>query len=186
MTLPNYPSANPGGRHTQLVRTALCDWLGAQQIAGLNEVYPSLRPSVDWDNQTQSAAGCCAIVYVHLANSEERRVANTGPEDPGGKEIIYDAELRIVHRGWYVDGWDDAQDDFDRIGDALKDGLRGRGRDLGRPDNILAAGDWPSAIVYRTAEPVFDEEQGTVDRTGSIFFDIYTYLSTWIPGPIPG
>ena len=180
MTAPYYPSANPGGQNTRLVRSALKDWLDAQEITGILEIFPSLRPQVDWDAVEMSDSSCLGIVYIHFPGSDETRAALVGPDNPGGKDIVHEVELRLIHHGSALDSWDDAQDDYDRIMDSLKDGLRAKGRDLGRPDVILQAGE-TGGIQLRNAEPIFDEEEGKVDRTGSLFFTIEQYLPTYIP-----
>jgi hypothetical protein len=178
---PFYPSANPGGEHTWLVCNALKNWVDAADIPGILECFLSLRPQLDWDTVEIPGNDHATIVYINMARNNESRQANTGPNNPGGKEIIYSMELRVEHRGSSVDGWDAAQQDFYRILDALKDCLRAEGRDLGRPDVILMAGDWPGEIVTITGEPVFDETNGHVDRSGQIQFDVYQYLADFYP-----
>lgn len=185
MSSPYYPSANPGGQNTRLVRAALKDWLDAQEIPGILEVFPSLRPQVDWDQVEFNSSTCLGIVYIHIPGSDETRAALTGPDNPGGKDIAHELELRVIHHGTEVDDWDEAQDDYDRIMDSLKDGLRARGRDLGRPDVILQAGE-TGGIQQRNAEPIFFDEEGKVDRTGSLFFIVEQYLPTFIPSAPQG
>lgn len=176
-----YPSANPAGEHEWLVRNALKNWVDAQDIYGVVEIYLSLRPSVDWDLVEMTGEGHATLIYINIARSNEARQANTGPDNPGGKEILYSAELRVLHHGMSVDGWDDAARDYARVCDRLKDCLRAQGRDLGRPDVILMVGDWPGEIVVMHSDPSFDEEAGTVERIGQINFDIYQYLPTFVP-----
>jgi hypothetical protein len=179
--MPYYPSANPAGEHAWLVCNALKDWIDAADIPGVLECFLSLRPQLDWDKVEIPGNDHATIVYINMARNNERRQANTGPDNPGGKEIVYAMELHIDHRGTSIDGWDAAQQDFYRILDALKDCLRAEGRDLGRPDVILMAGDWPGEIVTMAGEPVFDEENGNVDRHGEIHFDVYQYLPDFVP-----
>lgn len=179
--MTDYPSANPGGEHEWLVRNALKDWIDAQDIPGVAQIYLSLRPSVDWDLVEIAGVDHATLIYINIPRSNESRQANTGSDNPGGKEIIYSAELRVLHHGMSVDDWDDAAQDYARICDRLKDCLRAEGRSLGRPDVILMAGDWPGEIVVMHADPSFDEEAGTVERQGQINFDIYQYLPTFVP-----
>lgn len=177
----SYPSANPAGEHAWLVRKALKNWVDAQRIPGVLECFLSLRPQLDWDDVEQAGQDHATILFIHMPRNNERRQANTGPANPGGKEIIYSAQLHVKHLGVSVDGWDAAQQDFDRVLDALKDCLRAEGRSLGRPDVILMAGDWPGEIETLTDEPEFNPDEGTVARNGVINFDIYQYLPTFIP-----
>lgn len=179
-----FPSANPAGENRWLVRNAVKSWLDAQNPYGVDEIRLTLEPVTYFDTLTPGQRGCVALVMVHLGNDSEDREALTGPDDPGGKMIHYDCELRIYHRGLNIsEGWAEATRDYDRLVDSLKDCLRAQGRDLGRPDVILQAGDWPrqGGIEHVTQDPV--EAEGVVDRWGSLRFTISQYLPTFVPGP---
>lgn len=170
-------SANPGGQHRRLIRHTLKHWLDAQQIPGIAEVCPGMRPVLDMDGGADNSC----IVRIELPSTSESRAAATGPVDPGGKMLHYDVTLHIHHRGLIADEWEESEDDYDRIIDALKDALRGRGRDLGRPDVVFQVGEYPqeNGILDRHDEPV--EADGVVDRWGTISFTVSQYLPTFIP-----
>ena len=171
-------SPNPAGRHRELMRTALADWVTAQQIPGIGHVFASHRPDYNADEWPQSGGDCVALVRVVLPFESEDRAAYTGPEDAGGKDIHYSAELHVTHRGFDPDDWPGIEDDYDRIIDALKDSLRGRGRDLGRPLAVFQVGELPREgnITGAHDEPVEEEEAGLVTRHGVIAFTITQYL----------
>lgn len=182
MTTPySEPPPNPGGEYRKAVRQALAGWVDAQKIPGIGQVLASLRPDVDWAEVLPSH-GCAAVVHIYLGNSDEARGAYTGPVDPGGKDIHYEAELRLLHRGLDPDDWEGSEDDFDRIVDALMGALRGRGRDLGKPGLVLQAGEWGQGIQFLRGEPQVQTEEGdVVDRRGSVAFTISVYLPTFVP-----
>lgn len=170
-------SPNPAGEHRRLMRNALADWLTAQQIPGVAHVFASHRPSYDLDEFVRSGDEVgVALVLVALPGESEGRAAYTGPADAGGKDVHYDAELHVTHRGFGADNWEAIEDDYDRIADALKDALRGRGRDLGRPLAVFQVGEWPKerGITAQHEDPV--EGDGYVDRQGVISFVITQYL----------
>lgn len=170
-------SANPGGQHRRLIRHTLKNWIDAQSIPGITEVCPGMRPEIDLDGTADSFC----IVRIELPSTSEGRAAFTGPGDPGGKMLHYDATLHVHHRGVGADQWEESEDDYDRIIDALKDSIRGRGRDLGRPDVVFQVGEYPEhgGVVDRHDEPV--EDGGVVDRWGAISFTVSQYLPTFIP-----
>lgn len=183
MTTPDFPSANPGGEHNWLVRNALKEWLDSQHIPGIDEVFLTLRPLVDLDGAQSNDNDCACLIYIDMGEDSESRAAMTGPVNPGGKDISYDVILNVRHRGFDADDWEGSQRDYNRIVDALKDCLRAQGRDLGRPDVILQAADWPRdrGIVHTPSEPVSDTDSGTVDRWGQITFTVSQYLPTFVP-----
>lgn len=182
-----HPSPNPGGEHNWMVRTAVRDWIDAQNIPGLSRIFRTLNASRDWDEADTDDLGCMALAWIHIPREIESRAALVGPDNPGGKDITYDVELHITHLSAdpSVTGEEDAQRSYSRLVDRLKDTLRGSGRDLGRPDTILQAGDWPrdGGIEARHAEPEHDEESGYTYRSGQISFVVSQYLPTYVPSP---
>jgi hypothetical protein len=186
VTAPQFPSPNPGGQNRRLIRTILADWVIAQRIGNVAHVYATV-PTVEWrfDAWPTTGTGFAALVAVHLGPDTEDRAAYTGPVDPGGKLVHYAAELRVKHWAYELDDDQDstaAQDDFDRVADALKDCLRGRGRDLGRPEIVLHAGEWPreAGLTFTPAEPV--DDNGSILRAGTLSFNVTQYLTTTYPG----
>lgn len=181
----SHPGGNPGGEHRWSVRVALKNHVDAQNVPGLVELYPVLSPARDWDEAMVDDLGCMALAFIHMPNDAESRAASVGPDNPGGKDITYDVELRVMHlqSDDSLTGWTDGQRSYDRLIDRLKDCLRGEGRDLGRPDIIFQAADWPrdGGIVHKTDEPQHDEESGFTYRNGSLFFVISQYLPTYVP-----
>lgn len=178
-----FPSANPGGEHNWLVRNAVKDWIDAQEIPGIQEVRLTLRPINDFQPISNPETGCSAFVYIDMSEDTETRAAVVGPTNPGGLDINYTVLLLIRHRGFDPDDWEGSQRDYNRIVDRLKDCLRAQGRNLGRPDVILQAGDWPRdrTKVHTPSEPVADEDTGLVDRWGQLSFQVLQYLPTSVP-----
>lgn len=184
MTQPWYPNPNPGGQTRRLVRTTIANWIDAQRIQGLDHVYRSKPVEWQFDQYPHTGLGFAALVGVRLPTDSEDRAAYTGATDPGGKMYHAPAELHVVH--WTLEqdlAQDDdaSEDDYDRIIDALKDCLRGTGRDLGRPDVVLGAGEYPreGGITSTHDEPVNDN--GSVLRSGVIAFDVTLYMTAY-PG----
>lgn len=183
MTTPGwYPASNPGGRNRELTRKALGAYVDAQHIPGINHVY-DFRPTFyrfdDWPGLDGTDFDC--LVGTVLGPDTEARQAMTGPTDRGGKMETYQASLEIMHRTLNPDAAQSSsasEDDYDRIIDALKDCLRGPGRDLGRPEVILTVGEWPrgSGIRFQPGPVRADPSTGIVTRTGMINFNIQQYL----------
>lgn len=154
-TTPWNPSPNPGGNIGRLVRTVLADYLTAAQIPGLLKVWRSFVPT--FDLESMAPPGPYAVVRMYLGEIVEKREAFTGPTDPGGKTADCSVTLELCHRSAGVENadWEDAEDDHDRIVGAICDQLHAQGRDLGRPDVILQAADWPNerSLVIERGEP---------------------------------
>lgn len=155
MTQPWNPSPNPGGNNRRLVRTILADYLTAAQIPGLLMIWRAFVPT--FDVESLAGSGPYAVARIHVGRIVERRMAYTGPTDPGGKDADYETVLEVAHRSAGVENadWEAAEDDHDRIIGAICDQLHASGRDLGRPDVILQAADWPSeqTLVIESGEP---------------------------------
>lgn len=177
MTTPWVPSPNPGGQHRRLVRTVVQQWIKAQQIQGLDHVYRSMPPEVLLTEYATGSTYVCQVMVV-VDDTTQAFEAQTGPTDAGGYQATRTVRLLVRHRAFEVSeaDWDDAQDDHDRILDALEDCLRGRGRDLGRPDVILSAAVWPreSAIITRMDVPVYGD--GVRDQWSEIEFNVIQYI----------
>jgi len=184
VTSPWYPAPNPGGQLRRTMRVAVQEWLTAQNIRGLDTVWAYAR-RVAWEEapNTDGADFSCQVAVAAL-RFHDVYGASTGPDDPGGVLRHFEVELRVFHRQHVADDWEDGQDDYDRIVDAICDCLHGRGRDLGRPDVILQAGSWPEdeMISCEDEEPVQDgDEGGPVDRWGVVRFTASAYLPTRYP-----
>lgn len=155
MTTPWNPSPNPGGSVRRLVRTILADYLTAAQIPGLLKVWRSFVPT--FDLESMAPATDYAVARIFVGKIIEKREAYTGPTDPGGKTADHRVILELCHRSAGVENadWEDAEDDHDRILGAICDQLHAGGRDLGRPDVILQAADWPpeNSLEIDTGEP---------------------------------
>lgn len=186
MTQPWYPNPNPGGQTRRLVRTSIANWVDAQRIQNVDHVYRS-SPAPEWqfDQYPHTGLGFAALVGVAIPTDSEHREAYTGATDPGGKLYHASAELHVGH--WTFDpdlAQDDdaSEDDYDRVIDALKDCLRGRGRDLGRPDVFLAVGEYPriGGITSQNDPPLYDN--GSVLRTGTIAFTASLYMTAYPTG----
>lgn len=176
-------SANPGGEHRNLIKHTIKDWIDAQEIDGIGLVWPSMRPDLEFDQDSNPVTDC--IVRINLPDTAEDRLAYTGPTDPGGKLEHYQVELHLHHVGYDLDEWDTIERDYDRIVDALKDALRGRGRDLGHPDVVLSLGEYPRQGNIRDThdDPTIGAESdgtpvGPVERRGTIFFEVSHYLQS--------
>ena len=178
MSQPWYPSPNPGGRHRELVATALGEWLMAQHVGGLNAVQlvPIGPDRVAWEADAIGTPGprCQAIILIPRAS--EDRVAATGPDNFGGKLVHYETELELHYLSGEPGDWQAAVFDFYRIVDALKDCLRGNGRDIARPDVVLQVGEYPreASITDQVDDPISAE--GGIYITGTINFTATQYL----------
>jgi len=183
MSQPWYPSPNPGGNNRKLMRDTVTDWITAQRIIGIDHVYPTLPPYFNFDAFRQSGRDYGMLVAVTIPSDSEDRIAYTGPSDPGGKLIHYPVRLRLEHASYTAmddDGAEAAEDDYDAIYEALKDCFRADGRDLGRPDVILVAGDYPrtGSMIGTHDDPVLSAG-GAVMRSGTLNFTITQYLVAW-------
>jgi hypothetical protein len=178
-----YPSPNPGGEHNWLIRQAVKELIDAQHIPGIDVVHLTLRPLSDLDEAQSNENDCACFIYIDMGQDVEGRAALVGTNNPGGKDITYDVILNVRHRGFDADDWEGSQRDYNRIVDALKDCLRGQGRDLARPDVVVQAADWPTQrnIVHTPSEPISDTDSGVVDRWGQITFVVSQYLPTYVP-----
>lgn len=172
------PSPNPGGRNRQLVATALAEWFMAQHIGGLNAVQPTPRgpDRVDWEADAVGTSGPRCQAVIAMPRARESREAGSGPDGSGGKMAHYDVELELYYLGGELLEWQAAQFDFWRIVDALKDCLRGNGRDAGRPDVILQVGEWPreDSITDVLDDPI--DAEGGIYITGTLSFTVSQYM----------
>ncbi len=172
------PSPNPGGRNRELIRTAVAEWVTAQRIQGISDVYRTPRgpDGVDWEAAASGTTGPRCIVVVRIPRVSEDRVAGTGPTNPGGKLAHYETELEIHYQGDDPDGWEAAVIDVDRVVDRLKDCLRGNGRDAGRPDVVLQMGEFPreGSISDEIDDPV--SVDGGIYVTGAVSFTVSQYM----------
>lgn len=168
-----FSSPNPGGQNRRAVRTAIATWLTAQHIQGLDHVYRSRPPEVDFTEYVTGTSQYRCNAYVWLPDDEETRYVLTGPVLPTGKLIHYAAILEFWHRVYEISegDWDDAEDDYDRIIDAVKDCIRGGGRQLGRPDIVFSVGEYRTGIVSQHEQPVM-LDGGTAQRTGTLRFEV--------------
>lgn len=183
MTQPWFPAPNPGGEHRKAMRTTIADWIMSKQILGLDEVLPTMRGKIEFDQADGNDSAYACKIVVSLDSDVESFGAGTGPDDFGGAQITYAVTLSVYHRQHDGTDWDGGQDDYDRIIDRVKDCFRGRGMDLGRPDFVLSAGAWPEgeALRHDAEEPVQDEEGGPVDRWGTIRLSAIMYLPSTYP-----
>lgn len=175
--MPTYvPSPNPGGQNRRLARNALADYITAQRIPGLDIAGPSApTPQLISFEDRQGQANGAAQLYVTIPRSREERVAGTGPTDRGGKMWHADVILDVWH-AWFDGDFTASEDDYDRIIDAVKDCLRGPGRDLARPEVVLQVGEWPreSSIEDEHDDPVWSD--GTILRHGQVTFVYSQYM----------
>lgn len=178
MSQPWHPSPNPGGRNRELVATALSEWFMAQHIGGLNAVQPvPIGPDrVAWEDEGNGTPGprCQAVIVIPRAS--EDRVAGTGPDNFGGKMAHYSVELELYYLSGEPNNWREATFDCWRIVDALKDCLRGSGRDIARPDVVLQVGEFPreQSIEDEMDDPI--SVDGSILFTGMIKFTVSQYM----------
>lgn len=166
-------SPNPGGQNRRLARTTIANWINLQHIQGLDHVYRSRPPEVTFTEYVTGDPAYRCQAYVWIPADDEKRLVQTGPVLPTGKIIHYRVEVEIWHRVYELSelDWDDAEDDYDRIIDAVKDCLRAQGRQLGRPDAIFSVGENHAGIVTRHAQPVI-LDGGTAQRNGTVQFEV--------------
>lgn len=187
MSQPWHPSPNPGGNNRRLIRYTVAAWITAQRIQGLDHVYPTLPPYWNFDSFDHTGDDFGALVAVTIPSDSEDRLAFTGPTDSGGKLVHYPIRLRFMHASYTIADDDLAaasEDDYDRIYEALKDCFRADGRDLGRPDVILVAGDYPrvGSLVGSHNDPVI-ANGGSIWREGSLALTVSQYLTEIPPQP---
>ena len=166
-------SPNPGGQNRRLVRTALAQWFTAQRIQGLDHVYRSKPPETALELYRTGKADYSCQAWIKLPQDREERLVRTGPVLPTGKILHYEVQLEIWHRS-YTPGetdWADDEDDYDRIYEALKDCLRASGRTAGRPDAIVAIGEFGQGMTGEHAEPEA-VAGGAVERNGILSFTV--------------
>lgn len=177
MTQPWTPAPNPGGRNREFIRKTVAAWIDSGNITGLGYIYPGTPPEGVLD-ENQPGSLYRSVLFVHAGDISEDRAASTGPADPGGKVAHYSIMLTLGHRctSVQVADWWQAEDDHDRILDAVKDRFRGAGRDLGRPDVVLQAGDWPAqgSIHSETDPPIYND--GVRDQWSRIFLTVSQYM----------
>lgn len=188
MSAPWVPSPNPGGENRRLLRTTLQGWIEAQRIPGIERIYrtPVLSQKYEFGLTGSTQYGC--VVGIEVPRVVEGRTAYAGPDNPGGKDLRSSVVLNIKHGAYGLSGdedWERAQDDLDRIIDALKGALRGKGRDLGRPDVYTAVGEYPreSSIEDELFEPAVDVESGSREQYANINFTAIQYLETGPTSP---
>lgn len=168
-----FSTPNPGGQNRRAIRRALAAWLTAQHIQGLDHVYSSRPPEVDFTEYVTGTSSFRCDAYVFLASDEETRLTLTGPVLPTGKIIHYRAVFEVWHRVYELgdQDWADAEDDYDRIIEAIKDGLRAQGRTAGRPELIFSLGEFRSGITTQHALPEM-LDGGTAQRNGTVEFEV--------------
>lgn len=181
----SYPPINPGGEYKKAVRTILASWIDAQAIPGLEPVWKDWAPTFpdEWQPVLGDSSSHACAVAIWVPTTPETRVTVNGPDDRGGIELRPSIELKIYHRTFFADAYAEAQDDYDRIVDRLKDCMRGPGRNLGRPDFIFLAGESSSGqpnFLEIQDEPVAEDE-GPLDLWGTLYFQVLVYLPSTYP-----
>lgn len=178
MTAPWHPAPNPGGQHTKAVRQAVAQWVTAQAVPGVQKVWAAIQgpDRIDWEAEGLATSGPRCQIVVLVGRITEERVATTGPTNFGGKLRHYPIVLEIHFNSALPDEWEAAQDAYDAIVDRLKECASGPGRDLGRPDFILQAGEFPGeASMESDAEEPIDMDGG-IYITGTVEFTVSQYL----------
>jgi hypothetical protein len=172
------PSPNPGGRNRELIIRAVAEWIMAQHVLGLDAVQCTPRGTdrVDWEADAVGTSGPRCVGILLVPRVSEDRVAGTGPVNPGGKLAHYETELELHYLSGEPDDWEAATFDFYRIVDALKDCLRGSGRDANRPDVVLQLGEYPreGSITDDLDDPV--SADGGIYCTGTVSFTVSQYM----------
>lgn len=189
MTAPDWsPPPNPGGEFRWQLRQDIINWLTAQAIPGIEAMFPTMRHSLDYQFSQEGSAQYACVIGIEVPSSSEQRQALTGPNNYGGKDLTHDVVLAVRHQAYGVldaEGDALAQQDFDRVVDAIKTALRGPGRDLGRPDTYYAVGDGPDpgSIRDEYGEPVTDPDSGTRSQRAGILFSAVQYLNAGPTSP---
>ena len=183
MTAPTtwYPQANPGGEMSYALRENLALWLRSRQIAGVVNIYPEEQYTEPFDDRTISGGNSTANVWLDVPSDSEDRAAFTGPGNRGGKLVHFTCEAHVDHFVYAAEAPSDDERDFLRIVDALRDCLRGPGRDLGRQDLYLSAGEYPRAggISWQKNRTVLVSISGgsSAYRSGVLTFTVSQYLN---------
>jgi hypothetical protein len=177
MSAPWTPMPNPGGRNREFVRKTVAQYLADLNIAGMGNVYPGLPLEELFDSGQPGSLYLCNVA-VHVSEIGESFQVLSGPNDFGGYFARYEVQLTLKHRCTSVDSidWSGAEDDHDRILDAIKAGLKAEGRDLGRPDVVLQSAAWPAqdSIRSQTDEPQYND--GVRDQWSRISFTVSQYM----------
>lgn len=141
----------------KLVRHTLAEWLSAAQIPGLDHVYPGKPQEILWGAYATGGSSHLCQAYIIVSRRRETRIAG-GEADvltqrpQGQKEITSTVTIVVFFRSTDPD-WLAAQDTYDDITEAMTQQLRGGGRALGRPDVIIAAGEFAAGIEQQDDEP---------------------------------
>lgn len=167
---------NPGDRNREFVRITIANHLFSLNIQGVGNIYPGMPLEELFDAGQPGSLYSCNL-GIHVGDFSESFKVQTGPGDYGGYLIQAEVMLTLKHRAADVNTstWLAAESDHDRILDAIKTGLKGPGRDLGRPDVILVSAAWPSdgSIRSQTDEPVYSN--GQRDQWSRIFWTVSFY-----------
>lgn len=184
MTAPAtwYPQANPGGQMSFALRQNLALWLRSRQIMGVARVYTEEQYTEPFDDRTISGDNHTANVWLDVPDDAEDREAYTGPNNRGGKLVHFTCEAYVDHWTYVPEAPSDDESDFLRIVDAIRDCLRGPGRDLGRSDLYLSAGEYPrqGGIIWhknRTALVSTAPGGSSAYRSGVLTFTVSQYLN---------
>jgi hypothetical protein len=131
---------------------------------------------VDWEAVAIGESGPRCQGIILIPSVTEERAASTGPDNFGGKLAHYETELELHYLSGNPDNWQAAVFDFWRIVDALKDCLRGAGRDIARPDVILQVGEYPreQSISDQIEDPI--SADGGIYITGTLSFIVSQYM----------
>ena len=183
MTAPAtwYPQANPGGQMSYALRQNVVLWIRSRQIAGVAAVYAEEQYTEPFDDRGISGDNHTANVWIDSPDDSEDREAYTGPDNRGGKLVHFTVEAHVDHFTYAAEAPDDDEQDFLRIVDALRDCLRGPGRDLGRQDLYLSAGEYPrqGGITFAKNRTVLVSITGgsSAYRSGVLTFTVSQYLN---------
>lgn len=183
MTAPAtwYPQANPGGQMSMALRTNVALWIRSRQVMGVAAVYTEEQYTEPFDDRTISGDNHLANVWLDVPDDAEDRLAYTGPDNRGGKLVHFTVEAHVDHFTYAAEAPTDDETDFLRIVDALRDCLRGPGRDLGRADLYLSAGEFPrtGGLTFVKNRTALISTQGgsSAYRSGVLTFTVSQYLN---------
>lgn len=183
MTAPAtwYPQANPGGQMSWALRVNVALWIRSRQIMGVAQVYTEEQYTEPFDDRTISGDNHLANIWLDVPDDQEGRLAYTGPVNRGGKLVHYTVEAHVDHFSYAAEAPPDDEQDFLRIIDAIRDCLRGPGRDLGRQDLYLSAGEFPreTGITFQKNRTVLISAAGgsSAYRSGVLTFTVSQYLN---------
>lgn len=157
------------------VRAAIAAYFAPANVAGLSTLYRARPKSIPAQAfKLAAGSGSGAVLVIHLATDEERRLT-LGPPTAAQKFNVHDVAMELLFQSVKVDALA-AMDDHDALVDALMVRFR-TDRTLGSTNGvpIWQAGEDPAGIKLELSEPKLGKENLIVN--GVIRFQAYEVVT---------